>query len=117
MQIRATSHSLAIMDLLGPILVALIFISLCALLKEPNRRNFNAIMIAGAGAAYFEWRSRHVGVCIHYHCYVDRLQRASILRVHRRWLDITYWLGRCASPLRESHRPVCANLFAGLCNL
>src|SRR3984893_302798 len=52
MQIHATSHGLAIMDLLGPILIALIFISLCSLLKEPNRRNFMAIMIAGAGAAY-----------------------------------------------------------------
>jgi hypothetical protein len=39
-------------DLLAPILIALIFISLCSLLKEPNRRDFMAIMIAGAGAAY-----------------------------------------------------------------
>jgi hypothetical protein len=37
---------------LGPILVAFIFISLCSLVREPNRRNFMAIMIAGAGAAY-----------------------------------------------------------------
>jgi hypothetical protein len=52
MPIHATSRALAIMDLVGPILIALIFISLCSLLKEPNRRNFMAIMIAGAGAAY-----------------------------------------------------------------
>ena len=45
-------HGLRIMDVLGPILIALIFISLCSLLKEPKRRNFMAIMIAGAGAAY-----------------------------------------------------------------
>jgi len=45
-------HGLRIMDVLGPILIALIFISLCSLLKEPTRRNFMAIMIAGAGAAY-----------------------------------------------------------------
>ena len=41
-----------IMNTLGPIIVALVYISLCFLFKEPNRRNFNAIMIAGAGAAY-----------------------------------------------------------------
>src|ERR1700675_2800932 len=52
MPIHATRHGLAIIDLLGPILIALIFISLCSLLREPNRRNFMAIMIAGAGAAY-----------------------------------------------------------------
>ena len=52
MQPHATTHSITMIDLLAPILIALIFISLCSLLKEPNRRNFMAIMIAGAGAAY-----------------------------------------------------------------
>lgn len=37
---------------LMPVMIALIFIGLCSLLKEPARRNFNAVMIAGAGAAY-----------------------------------------------------------------
>jgi hypothetical protein len=41
-----------IINVVGPILVALVYISLCSLFKEPNRRNFNAIMMAGAGAAY-----------------------------------------------------------------
>jgi hypothetical protein len=41
-----------IIDILGPVVVALVFISLCSLFKEPNRRSFNAIFIAGAGAAY-----------------------------------------------------------------
>ena len=41
-----------VMNVVGPILVALVYISLCSLFKEPNRRNFNAIMMAGAGAAY-----------------------------------------------------------------
>lgn len=35
-----------------PVMIALIFIALASLLKEPARRNFNAVMIAGAGAAY-----------------------------------------------------------------
>ena len=41
-----------VMDILGPVIVALVYISLCSLFKEPNRRNFNVIFIAGAGAAY-----------------------------------------------------------------
>ncbi len=43
---------LHVLDLIAPILVACVYISACSLFKEPNRRNFNAIMIAGAGAAY-----------------------------------------------------------------
>ena len=39
------------MSVVGPIPVALVYISLCSLLGEPGRREFNAIMIAGAGAA------------------------------------------------------------------
>ena len=41
------------MDLMGPVLVALLYICACSFFREPNRRNFNAIIIAGAGAAYF----------------------------------------------------------------
>lgn len=41
-----------IMGVLGPIIVALVYISLCSLFEEPNRQNFNAIFVAGAGAAY-----------------------------------------------------------------
>jgi uncharacterized protein DUF6010 len=41
-----------IMSVIGPIIVALVFIWLCSLFGEPNRRNFNAIVVAGAGAAY-----------------------------------------------------------------
>lgn len=41
-----------LIGLIAPIMVALIYISACSLFTEPNRRHFNAIMIAGAGAAY-----------------------------------------------------------------
>ena len=40
------------MDLIVPIFVAMIFIAGASLIREPQRRNFMAIMIAGAGAAY-----------------------------------------------------------------
>jgi hypothetical protein len=39
-------------DILGPIFVGILFVCACSLIREPNRRNFMAIMIAGAGAAY-----------------------------------------------------------------
>jgi hypothetical protein len=39
-------------NLVSPIIVAIVFIAATSLLKEPSRRNFMAIMIAGAGAAY-----------------------------------------------------------------
>ncbi len=38
--------------MLSPPVVALVFILLCSLLKEPGRQRFSAIMLAGAGAAY-----------------------------------------------------------------
>jgi hypothetical protein len=40
------------MNVIGPILVGIIYVSLCSFLNEPSRRNFNAIMVGGAGAAY-----------------------------------------------------------------
>lgn len=40
------------MNIIGPILVGVIYICLCSFLNEPSRRNFNAIMVGGAGAAY-----------------------------------------------------------------
>ncbi len=44
--------SISVVDLVAPIVVALIFIALTSLIEEPRRREFNAIMVAGAGAAY-----------------------------------------------------------------
>jgi uncharacterized protein DUF6010 len=41
-----------ILDGVAPIAIAIVFIIGSSLIKEPNRRNFMAIMIAGAGAAY-----------------------------------------------------------------
>jgi len=40
------------MDLVGAVLVANLYICACSLFREPNRRTFNAIIVAVAGAAY-----------------------------------------------------------------
>src|ERR1017187_3303821 len=43
---------LTTLQVISPLIVAAIFIAACSLFKEPARRNFSAIMISGAGAAY-----------------------------------------------------------------
>ncbi|MEU3623128.1 hypothetical protein BS329_31995 [Amycolatopsis coloradensis] len=40
------------MMIIAPILVGLAYVVLMSLIHEPHRRRFNAIMVAGAGAAY-----------------------------------------------------------------
>jgi hypothetical protein len=40
------------LDTIPPLVIAIVYIMLSSLIPEPSRRNFNAIMIAGAGAAY-----------------------------------------------------------------
>jgi hypothetical protein len=37
---------------IAPVIVAALYVFASSLIREPARRNFNAIMIAGAGAAY-----------------------------------------------------------------
>ena len=41
---------ITMIQLIAPLVVALIYITLCSLFKEPNRRNFSALIIARAGA-------------------------------------------------------------------
>lgn len=43
---------LSIMGIMVPVLIGLGYILLVSLFKEPDRQKFNAIMVAGAGAAY-----------------------------------------------------------------
>ena len=40
------------LDAIPPVVIACVYILASSLLREPSRRNFNAIMIGGAGAAY-----------------------------------------------------------------
>ncbi len=44
--------TLPIMDTLGPALGAVFFVLIMSLVREPARLHFNAIFVAGAGAAY-----------------------------------------------------------------
>ncbi|MBW4720482.1 DUF6010 family protein [Saccharothrix obliqua] len=40
------------MTVLAPILIGLAYVLISSFIREPNRRRFNAVMVAGAGAAY-----------------------------------------------------------------
>jgi hypothetical protein len=40
------------MTVVAPLLVGVLYVTLMSLIKEPHRRTFNALMVAGAGAAY-----------------------------------------------------------------
>lgn len=42
----------ATMTYVAPILIGALYALVMSLIREPNRRRFNAIMVAGAGAAY-----------------------------------------------------------------
>ena len=43
---------LTVPQMISPLFVALLVIAGCSLFREPDRQNFSAILIAGAGAAY-----------------------------------------------------------------
>ena len=45
----------------APVLVGLVYIAAVSLLREPARQRFNAVMVAGAGAAYLSGGSLGLG--------------------------------------------------------
>jgi hypothetical protein len=54
-------------DLIGPVFGALAFIALMSVVPEPARQRFNAIFVAGAGAAYLNgglggWEFVNIGI-------------------------------------------------------
>lgn len=49
----ATPTHITALGVISPVVIGLVFITLCSLLKEPSRQKFSAVLVAGAGAAYF----------------------------------------------------------------
>lgn len=47
-----TPPPILLMDYIGPTIAAAIFVLVMSLVKEPARRTFNAILVAGASGAY-----------------------------------------------------------------
>ena len=46
------THPLQVMDVVGPVVGAALFVVGMSLVREPTRRQFNAIFVAGAGGVY-----------------------------------------------------------------
>jgi len=44
--------SLLVMDYVGPVVSAAMFVLMMSLVKEPTRRTFNAVFVAGASGVY-----------------------------------------------------------------
>jgi len=58
---------LLLMDLVGPAIGGLIFIGIMSFVPEPARQRFNAVFVAGAGAAYLNgglagWEFAYIGL-------------------------------------------------------
>ena len=49
---ETSAHEFALMAVIGPVLNAIAFVLAMSLVREPARQHFNAILVAGAGAAY-----------------------------------------------------------------
>ncbi len=47
-----SSAPLLVMDYVGPVVGAVVFVVVMSLVKEPGRRTFNAIFVAGASGVY-----------------------------------------------------------------
>ena len=104
------------MNVIGPVLVAILYIAACSFLREPNRRNFNAIMIAGAGAAYLSggfgrWEFAFTAI-VTYFAY-QGLRSYNFIGIG--WLFHTGW--DTAPFIRESYRSIRSNLISRLCHL
>lgn len=51
----------AALGVVGPVVVGLVYIALASLLPEPTRQQVNAVVLAGAGAAYISGGSLGLG--------------------------------------------------------
>ena len=52
MQLHSTAEFQTTIQWIAPAMIAIVFILLISLMKEPNRRLFMAIILGGAGSAY-----------------------------------------------------------------
>jgi Family of unknown function (DUF6010) len=106
-----------VMNIVGPLLVAVLYIVACSFFKEPNRTNFNAIMIAGAGAAYLNGgfgRSEFAFTALVTYCAYKGLRSYRFISVG--WL-LTYGMGCSASSIWKSDSSLCSDFIAGMRNM
>ena len=103
-----------LMAVIGPALNAIAFVLVMSLVREPARQQFNAILVAGAGAAYLNgglgfWEFPFIAVAT----------AAAYLGLRSyRWIGVAWLLhtglGHRPPSLRQSDLAVDAALLAGL---
>lgn len=115
------STQLTAVQTIAPLFVAAAFIAACSLLKEPARRNFSAIMIAGAGAAYlngglgvWEFAFCAVVTCLAYWGLKDYRFIASAWLLHSAWDVAHHFYGTPIVPFVATSSAGCAICDAAL---
>ena len=95
------SPPLLVVDYVGPIVSAVVFVIVMSLVKEPGRRTFNAIFVAGASGVYLSggfgpWELLYPAIAT-----PGRLFRSSVLSFHWSRLADALLLGHRAPPLGQ----------------
>ena len=103
------AHEFALMAVIGPVLNAIAFVLAMSLVREPARQRFNAILVAGAGAAYLNG-GLGLGVSVHRRGDGGRLPRAFVLSLDRRRVAAAHRLGHRSPSLRQSDLALDASL-------
>jgi hypothetical protein len=49
---RGPTSYVVLVNIVGPLLIGVVYVCVFSLIREPHRRRVNALMVAGAGAAY-----------------------------------------------------------------
>ena len=102
-------------DAIPPVIIAGLYILASSLMREPNRRSFNAIMIGGAGAAYLSggfgvWEFAFTGVVTL--CAYKGLQSYRFIAIgwllHALWDVMHHFYGNPIVPFAPTSSAGCA---------
>lgn len=101
-----SDDGITLIQIMMPIVIGMAFVLLMLRLKEPQRQNAHAVIVAGAGAAYLSggfgaWESAYMAVATivaYYGLRSYRFIAGCLTDGHR--------VGRHASSVRNAHRPV-----------
>ena len=111
------SPSLLVIDYLGPVVSAALFVLVMSLVKEPARRTFNAIFAAGAVWRVSEWWIRPVGIALSGDRDSGRISRSSVIPFHRDCLAHAFLLGHRSPPVGQPDLAFHAHVFVWMHDL
>lgn len=99
-------------EVITPIAVALVFITLMSVVKEPMRRSLMAIIVAGAGGLHQRRRDGRMGIRLHRADGRVLLPGPRVLPLHWHSVAAAHGLGCRASFGRASHHSFLRNVIA-----